>query len=263
MTQKFAVIGHPIQQSRSPELHEAGFREFEIDATFERIDVAPEDLESFIKNQAKEYHGIAVTVPHKEAVMDYVPAYTEAAKTIGAINTLYWKDGSLCGTNTDGIGALRALQTVTELEGKNIFVLGAGGSARAVIYGLKAFGANVLIYNRTFSKAEALAKEFDVIALESLQVAIPQDIDIIINTTTVGMNELKSLLPKDFWSPHHIGFDIVYSPLYTQFLQDCEEVDGECITGDKMLVHQAVAQFKIWNDIDLEPEIMEMAFFDA
>lgn len=262
MTLKFAVIGHPIDHSKSPQLHEAGFREFEIDASFEKIDITPENLEAFLKEEAKHYTGIAVTVPHKETVMKYIDFYTEAAQSIGAVNTLYWKDGKLCGTNTDGLGALRALKTQTELEGKNVFVLGAGGAAKAVVYGLKAAGAEVIIYNRTFSKAEALAEQFDAVVLESLQLAIPHDIDIVINTTTVGMNEYKSLLPEDFWMPQHIGFDIVYKPLYTKFLQDCESVDGTCITGDKMLTYQALEQFRLWHGMMLEPEIMESAFFD-
>lgn len=263
MTLRFAVIGYPVEHSRSPQLHEAGFREFEIDASFEKINVPPENLATFLKEEAQHYTGIAVTVPHKEAVLPYLDFYTEAAQNIGAVNTLYWKDGKLCGTNTDGLGALRALKTQTEVEGKTVFVLGAGGAAKAVIYGLKAAGAEVIIYNRTFSKAEALANQFDAVALESLQLAIPQEIDIVINTTTVGMNEYRSLFPEDFWMPQHIGFDIVYSPLYTKFLQDCESVNGTCITGDKMLIYQALEQFRLWHGKVLETEIMESAFFDA
>ena len=261
MTKKFTVIGSPIKHSRSPQLHEAGFREFEIDAIFEKTEVLPEDIETFLE-EADSYAGIAVTVPHKEEVLKHVDHITEAASIIGAANTLYWENDELCATNTDAIGALKALQTQTELADKNVLVIGAGGAARAVLYALKEAGCQTLLYNRTYSKASTLAHQFDATPLESLQLAIPDETDIIINTTTVGMDESKSLLPKDFWRPQHIGFDIVYSPLYTQFLQDCEQAGGTSITGDKMLTYQALEQFRLWHGIELEPEIMETAFFE-
>lgn len=261
MTKRFAVIGHPIEHSRSPQLHEAGFSEFNIDATFEKIDVAPEELKDFIEHEAQHFMGIAVTVPHKEMVFPYVDNVTEAAEHIGAVNTLFWKDGKLHGTNTDGIGALRALETLTTMEEKNVLVLGAGGAARSIIYALKKAQAKVFVYNRTYSKVEALFNEFDIIPLNSLQTCSPEEFDVIINSTSVGLKSFKSILPEDFWRPTHIGFDIVYDPLYTKFLEDCENAGGQVITGDKMLVHQAAAQFKLWHEKDIEPEILEAAFF--
>lgn len=263
MTKQFAVIGHPISHSKSPQLHQAGFQEFNIDAQFEAVDVSPENLGPFIKKIVpNSFEGVAVTIPHKETVLPYLDMVTEAASEIGAVNTLYKKEGKLCGTNTDGLGALRALETITKLEGKRVLILGAGGASRAIIYALKKSGADILIYNRTFSKAEKIAKHFEVLALESFEDIIPENFDIIINTTSVGLNELKSPLPADFWLPQHIGFDIVYTPLQTQFLEDCEKAGGQTITGDKMLVHQALAQFQIWHEQDLEPAIMEQAFFE-
>ena len=119
-----------------------------------------------------------------------------------------------------------------------------------------------MIWNRTSEKAEKLAEEFEVHAIESLDgVSDTSIFDIVINTTSVGMEEQKSVLPEDFWQPTHTAFDIVYSPLETKFLSDAEEAGAQIVTGDHMLVHQALEQFRIWHGVELEPEVMFEAFF--
>lgn len=256
MMKKFAVIGHPITHSKSPQLHEAGFIELEIDAQFEAIDVSPEDLENWIKTEAKHYHGIAVTIPHKEAMLKLVEKLAPAAEAIGAVNTLYWQEDVLCGTNTDCFGALKALGG--DLEGKKAIVLGAGGAARAVVFALKTAGVHTAVWNRTSQKAIDLAEEFEVDPVEHLNI---DGFDIVINATPVGLKEWKSVLPEDSFSPHQVAFDMVYDPLETKFLSHAAEAEAETITGDKMLVYQALEQFKLWNETELEPEVMASAFF--
>jgi shikimate dehydrogenase len=259
---KFASIGHPIKQSKGAIIHGAGYSEFGIEANYELIDIEPKYLGDWIKQEARRFNGLSVTAPHKEAICQYLDQESEAAQKIGAINTVINDDGILVGTNTDCIGAFRAIAPVINPQGKRCLVLGAGGVSRAIIFALKNVGADIFILNRTFEKAEQLAKEFDVTALKSLEKVDPDQVDIIINATTVGMGEWKSVLDEHFWREKHVAFDAVYEPLETKFLHDASEVGAQIITGDQMYIHQAVEQFHLWHDIEIDPEIMFRAFFE-
>lgn len=260
---KFAIIGYPIAHSKSPQLHEAGFSEMEIDAQFEKLEIHPDNLSYWITNEFPNYAGVAVTIPHKETIMKFVDRVAPAGEKIGAVNTLYWDNELIIGTNTDCLGALKALQTeCPELAGKKVLILGAGGASRAIIFALKNAESQIFLWNRTIEKAEKLAEEFEVETIENIKAVNGENFDIIINTTSVGMKEWKSPVPEDFFSASNIVFDIVYDPLETKFLADAEGAGATTITGDKMLVHQALEQFNIWHQIYLEPEIMESAFFE-
>lgn len=259
---KFCVIGSPINHSKSPVLHEAGFVELEIDAEFTAVEVAPDDLAFWLSTNMIDYHGVAVTIPHKEVMLDLVQVVSPAAQQIGAINTLYWEHEVLHGTNTDCVGVLRALQTeIEDLEGKKVLLLGAGGAARAALFALQTAEAQTVVWNRTTARALELADEFGATAAESLSVLNPDQFDIVINSTSVGLKAWESVLPGDWWSPHHVAFDMVYDPLETRFLSEAAEVGGRTITGDQMLVQQALEQFKLWHNLDLAPEVMSEAFF--
>ena len=259
---KFAVIGYPIKHSKSPQIHNAGFQEFNLEADFEAVEVAPENLESWMKTEFPNYQGIAVTIPHKENIKKFIDAQTPAAESIGAVNTLYRFEDKIIGTNTDCVGALKALQTeVSDLKDKSILILGAGGASRAIIFALVTAESKITLWNRTSSKAIKLADEFKVQTAENLKTINPDNFDIIINTTSVGLNSWESILDEKFWDPKHIAFDIVYQPLETRFLNDAENAGARTITGDKMLIYQAIEQFKIWHGIEPEPEIFEQAFF--
>ncbi len=258
----FCVIGAPISHSKSPALHEAGFTELEIDAEFTAVEVAPDDLAFWLSTNMIDYHGVAVTIPHKEALLDLVQVVSPAAQSIGAINTLYWEHEQLHGTNTDCVRVLRALQTeVPDLEGKKVLLLGAGGAARAALFALQTAQANTVVWNRTTDRALELADTFDATAAESLAALNPDSFDIIINSTSVGLKTWESLLPADWWCPHHVAFDMVYDPLETRFLSEAADSGSRTITGDQMLVQQALEQFKLWHNLDLAPEVMGEAFF--
>lgn len=260
---KFCVIGYPINHSKSPNLHNAGFREMEIDAEFTAIEVKPEDLDSWMKNEFPKYTGVAVTIPHKEKIKKYVDQETEAAQKIGAINTLYRNEGLVIGTNTDCLGALKAIQTeLLNLKNKKVLILGAGGASRAIIFALQAPEMDISIWNRTKEKAIKLAEEFEINAVENLRVVNSDNFDLIVNATSVGLKEWKSPISSDFFSSQQVVFDIVYEPLETKFLSDAQAKEASIVTGDKMLVFQAIEQFKIWHGIELEPEVMGAAFFE-
>jgi shikimate dehydrogenase len=264
MMKKFAVIGHPIKHSKSPALHQAGFVEMNIEAEFVAIDVAPENLENWLKTEFSQenFYGAAITIPHKEAIKKFVQTPHESSQKIGAVNTIWKDNGIILGANTDYLGALRALQEVEDIKDKNILVIGAGGAARAIIYGVRQFSREIFIANRTLEKAVNLTKEFDCQVVENILAIDPDNFDIIINTTSVGLKENASPFPAKLWRSHHTAFDIVYDPLETKFLFEAEQAGAKTITGDKMLVYQALAQFKIWHNIDLESEIMMNAFFE-
>jgi len=258
----FCVIGSPIEHSKSPALHEAGFIDLEIDASFERVEVKPEALEAWVKNDLKNYQGVAVTIPHKETIREFLDVETEAADAIGAVNTVFFKDGQSVGTNTDGIGALKALGSVVpSLKDKRVLIMGAGGASRAIIFALARSGAEVMICNRTAEKARALAQEFSVGYIENLGEVTPESLDVIINATSVGLREWQSVVPEDFWRPRHVAFDIVYEPLETKFLADAQVAGADIVTGDQMLVFQALEQFRVWHEVELEAEVMAQAFF--
>ncbi len=260
----YCVIGHPISHSASPRLHQAGFREYDIDAEFTAIDVTPDQLEEWVKREFRpNFQGAAVTIPHKETIRKFLDQETAAAKKIGAVNTLFWEGKKLTGTNTDCLGALRAMQNEINPHGKKVLLLGAGGACRAILFALKSAKSLITIWNRTAEKAKALADEFHVSFSPSLEEVRPENFDLIVNTTSVGLNEWKSVLPENFWQKHHTAFDTVYSPLETKFLSDAAQTGARTITGDLMLVHQAVEQFRIWHGEDLDPEIMETAFFEG
>ncbi len=259
---KFANIGHPIKQSKGAQIHGGGYSDFEIEATYELLDIEPKHLGSWMKSEARRFNGFSVTSPHKETIRLYLDQETEAAQKIGAVNTVLNQNGLLVGTNTDSIGAFQAIAPVINPQGKRCLILGAGGASRAIIFALKNANADIFIHNRTFEKAEKLAKEFDVTALKSLEKVDPDQVDLVINATTVGMGEWKSVLDEKFWREKHVAFDAVYDPLETKFLHDASEVGAKIITGDQMYIHQAVEQFRLWHDIEIDPEVMFTAFFE-
>jgi shikimate dehydrogenase len=262
MKKNYAVIGDPIDHSKSPVLHQAGFVELEIDASFTAVAVRPENLETFMRTDFVGYSGLAVTLPHKETIGHYLDGVSAVAQQIGAVNTVYREADRILGTNTDCVGALRALETeVSDLRDQSVLVLGAGGASRALVFALLKGGARVMIYNRTIEKAEKIVHDFGGTVCPDLEALRGEHFDIICNTTSVGLKKWESPLPADFFVPDQVVFDMVYDPLETRFLSEANAAGARTITGDKMLVYQALEQFRIWHHRDLAPEVMEAAFF--
>ncbi|MCF7918233.1 shikimate dehydrogenase [Candidatus Gracilibacteria bacterium] len=268
---RFALIGDPVAYSRSPSLHRTAMSELEIEGEFVAIRVKKENLSDWLKYEGRNnFDGIAITSPHKETIRSFLDGESEVSRLIGAVNTLFWRDKFLVGTNTDAIGALRAIQGIINPVGKRVLLLGAGGAAKAIAFALLTAKAQVSLWNRTPEKALNLAHHFThnegkqalIHLQENLQKINPQDFDLVINATLVGLNEWKSLLPEDFWLPSHIAMEVIYTPLETKFLADAAAAGAEIITGDQMLIHQAVEQFHIWHGKEIDPDIMARAFFE-
>lgn len=259
----FVIIGDPVNHSYSPRIHEAAMRELEIEGDFHAIKISAKDLKKWIQNEGlKNYDGIAVTAPHKENIRAFFDNESEAVHQIGAVNTLFWKENILTGTNTDSIGALKALQSVCNPQGKKVLICGAGGAARAIIFALQMAQCQITLWNRTMNNTRKLVGDFGVGYVEKQEELDPEHFDIIINATPVGLNEWKSLLPEDFWLPRHVAFDTIYVPLETKFLSDAANAGAQIVTGDLMLVYQAAEQFRIWHGKEIDPDVMARAFLE-
>lgn len=244
------VIGHPIAHSLSPVIHNAGYKALGMEDRFvyEAHDVKPEEIPNFLKDiRGKDIRGISCTMPHKEIVMPYLDVVDPVAKDIGAVNTIVQENGKLSGYNTDWIGTVEPLQKLTDLKSKKVAVIGAGGAARAMIYGLVRAGANVTIHNRTLHKAETLAKRFDCHAADLTDASIA-NADIICNATLVGMNPHESEMPinADLLSSRQIVFEAIYNPYETRLVKEAKKCGAQVIHGTEMLLYQAMSQFKLY-----------------
>lgn len=261
----YGILAHPAYHSLSPVMHNAGFKALNIDAEYRFFDIPPEDLEAFIsKVRDENIKGLSVSKPHKEAIISLLDVVEDVAKTIGAVNTVINKDGKLNGTNVDWTGVQNAIEEVTEIDGKNVTILGAGGAARAAIYALKKNNAKeICILNRTVEHAEELAKEFECNfgPLGDFSKCNP---DIVIQATSAGMNKPEGveIIPKKLLKPNMIVMEMIYSPLMTKILKDAKEVGAKIITGDKMLLHQGFAAFELWTDQKAPREVMEKAVLE-
>lgn len=244
------AIGYPIKKSLSPVIHNAGYKMLGIDDRFQYTtkEVLTEQLESFLK-EAKDGNikGISVTMPHKEEAMKYLDEIDPVAEEIGAVNTVVNDNGKLIGYNTDWIGAVKALKSVTEVSGKKVALVGAGGAAKAIAYGIVKEGGKLKVYNRTVEKAKEIAEKFNA-EFESIDnLEEIKNMDIIINSTSVGMGEdVNSPIPKVYLNNEQVIFDIVYSPMETKLIQDAKKVGAKVVYGYLLLLYQAAAQFELY-----------------
>ncbi|MFI5334883.1 MAG: shikimate dehydrogenase, partial [Chlamydiales bacterium] len=241
----YALIGDPVEMSPSHITHNRVFERLGIDAVYVKIPIKREELSAFFSFMNKvPIRGVSITMPHKECSLPLLDQIDQEACTIGAVNTVQLKKGKLCGTNTDGSGALDALETKISVRGKRIVILGAGGTAKAIAFHAKQRGAEVIILNRTALKAESLARELQCIG-GGLEKIAHLSYDILINATSVGMSGVaecpidpKTLLPKT------VVLDAVMRE--TLLLQEAAKRECTCLNGKELFLHQAVRQFMFW-----------------
>jgi shikimate dehydrogenase len=212
--------------------------------------------------------GASVTIPHKEAVISLVDQVDPIAGRIGAVNTINvieTADGrKLHGSNTDWLGANRALTEKTDLAGKKVVLLGAGGSARAIGFGLLEVGAEVVLCSRTEERGRVLAADLGC-TWYALDHVDDLSGDILVNATSVGMqpNVDNSLMAKSSLARYQVVMDIVYAPLATRLLQDAEAMGCMTVNGLEMLLYQGVAQFELWTGKKAPVDIMRKALLEA
>ena len=253
-TPRAFVCGHPIIHSRSPLIHNHWLKRYGLTGSYERVDVAPEDFAQFIARLAEQgFVGGNVTLPHKEAAAALVARRDESATIIGAVNTLWFENGLLCGSNTDAYGFSAYLDQVAPdwKRGRIATVLGAGGASRAIIHALQSNGyRDIRVVNRTLLRATELANRFVGGVTAHGWQAIPEllpDTDLLVNTSTLGMTGKDSAdIDLSPLPDKAIVNDIVYVPLKTALLADAERRGLKTVDGLGMLLHQAVPGFECW-----------------
>jgi 3-dehydroquinate dehydratase/shikimate dehydrogenase len=245
-TRVYAVVGDPIAHSLSPAIMNAAFRRENVNAVYLALHAKTlKDLLTCVKEIP--IHGISVTMPYKESILSHLDNSDSHSTKIGASNTVVRaQDGKLYGFNTDTAGIVRPLERrLNTLEGARILVLGAGGAARAAVFGLKERGAEVYILNRSVAPAKKLAHQ------ARARMVKRQDLkklafDVIINATPVGMGNTRETPLQDKEINARYVFDMVYDPAETRLLKLAKERGAQIIPGIEMFVHQAARQFEIW-----------------
>lgn len=260
------VIGSPVRHSRSPVIHNAAFAALGLDWVYLAFDVGEEKAAAAVRGAAAlGFRGLSVTMPLKAVVLGAVDEVSETAATLGAVNTITFRDGRTRGDNTDGEGLLRALSTSAGWNpaGQHVAVVGAGGAARAAIFALgQAGAASIAVINRSAGPAERAA----ALGGPTARIGRVEDIaasGLVINATPVGMDgtEGAGLTPFDAALLHsgQVVVDLVYHPLETPLLGAAARAGAVAVDGLGMLVHQAALQFELWTGLDAPVDAMNEA----
>ncbi len=271
-TKLTGLIGDPVEHTISPFMHNAGFSYFNLDYVYVPFQVEKEFLRDAITGaQSLGFKGLNVTIPHKIEVIKYLGSIDKTAELIGAVNTIKF-DEEIKGFNTDGLGAVRAIEELKSVENQKILILGAGGASRAISFQIILNGAGkVVIANRTLDKAlnltenlkENLDAEVEAIGLKEKELEEElKDTDILINTTPIGMYpniNQKPLITSQLMHKGLIVNDVIYNPLETRLLKEARKVGAKPISGVKMLIYQGIESFKIWTGREPPVHVFEDA----
>ncbi|HZJ57988.1 MAG TPA: shikimate dehydrogenase [Clostridia bacterium] len=263
-----AVIGHPIAHSLSPKLHNSIYDKLGLDMVYLAFDISHRDLQSAVGGlRSLNFSGFNVTIPYKIEVMDYLNEIDPMAIAIGAVNTVKIEDGRMIGYNTDGLGFLSSLKNRNiRCHGRRILIIGAGGSARAIAITLAEDSPKeILILNRNAARGEQLAEDINRYAGRDLSTVVeeaPATIDIIINTTPLGMwpNVQNSPLSGYSFSPETVVCDIVYNPLETTLLKEARKSGSITVGGIGMLVGQGIKAVEIWTGRGIDDSISGLVY---
>lgn len=266
-TKVYGIIGNPVSHSMSPLMHNTAFQAEGENRVY--IPLPVEDVAQGLAGmRGLGLYGASVTIPHKEAVMELLDVIDPVARKIGAVNTLHVVETEqgrqLHGSNTDWLGANRALTDHIDLAGKKAVVLGAGGSARAIGFGLLETGAHVVLASRTESRGRSLADELGC-SWYSLDELPGLAGDIMVNATSVGMSpeEDRTLATRETLGSYKVVMDIVYAPLRTRLLREAETAGCTVVNGLEMLLYQGVAQYELWTGRNAPVEVMRRVLLEA
>lgn len=275
MTKRVVLIGHPVAHSLSGAMQQAAFDATGIDATYELWDRAPLQLaEAITELRTDAFLGANVTIPHKERVVPLVDRLTEEAHATGAVNTITKEGKRLVGHNTDVPGFKVALDRLVGKQKmpRHAVVLGAGGGARAVIYGLITEGfQRIIVFNRHLHRAEGMVRHFARSAAHMELRAMPWHESIIeaelaktkvfVNATSIGLTNDESPVPAEILPPDLLVLDLIYSR--TRLLRDAQATGSTVLDGELMLLHQGAAAFTLWTGQPAPLELMQAKLAEA
>src|SRR5258706_250608 len=275
------LVGYPVGHSLSPKLHTAALQACKLEGDYSLFPIRPDDMlglkDLLARVRAKEIHGLNVTIPHKQNVIQFLNELTATAKAIGAVIAIYLKENKLIGDNADAPGFLADLKRfldkeniVSKRKDKNALILGAGGSSRAIVYALLNDGWKVTITARRPGQAQALIADFSSSdsRLKSIDFQtnalspLVSSISLIVNTTPVGMtpNVNQSPWPENLSFPSDaMVYDLVYNPRETKLVKDASAAGLFATTGLGMLIEQAMLGFHLWTGKHIPREIMSSA----
>ena len=270
---QLGLIGHPLGHSLSPKIHATALKTCNLEGSYSLFPVAPDDMQGLKdlidRVRSGEITGLNVTIPHKQNTIKFLDELTAPAKAIGAVNTIYLRDKKVIGDNMDAPGFLTDLERNFSSFGfhPSALILGAGGSARAVLYALVNDGWDVTIVSRRIEQAKQLVEVFQngkslIASYDNLSDVFQSPISsfsLIVNTTPVGMtpNIEQSPLPENIiLSKYTIIYDLVYNPRETKLVKDARAQGLAATTGLGMLIEQAALAFEIWTDCNPPREIM-------
>ncbi|MDY3250610.1 MAG: shikimate dehydrogenase [Candidatus Choladocola sp.] len=264
------VFGDPVEGNPTGVMEEAAFAACGLNYRYLTLKVTKEDFDDAMKSiRALHMKGMNLTMPHKITVLPYLDELSEAARVIGAVNTIVVRDGKLFGENTDGKGFVQALKNKgVGLAGKKVLILGAGGAAKAIAVECALAGAgSITVVNRTAERAAELAQVItDNTAAKASaerwteQYSIPADTDILINATSIGLSpnsDQKPDIDYDTITDRMVVTDVVFNPASTLFLQEAQKRGAKTVTGLGMLACQGALNFTLWTGVEAPLEIME------
>ena len=263
----YGLIGNPVSHSLSPPMHEAAYAELGLDARYVTFEPPADQAVRAVESAATlGVRGLNVTIPFKQDVLEAVEPTPRAAR-IGAVNTIDFATDPPTGDNTDAPGLVRAFEhhDVT-LEGQAV-VVGAGGAGRAAAFALADKGMDVVVANRTIERAERLTSDVNESAVAGIATAaslgsLPEllsDADVLVNATSVGMDEDRSPVPATALHADLAVLDAVYSPVSTRLLCDATAAGATTVDGAWMLLYQGVEAFERWGGVDAPVEAMNDA----
>ena len=274
----YGLIGHPVGHSLSPAMQMSAFKALKIYAEYRLFDVVPEDLAEFLDNlEKKGISGVNITIPHKikaKECIEKIGSLDEGAKRLGAINTIKICDGTLKGFNTDGPGFYRSLQADLkfEPEGKTVFVLGAGGAARAVVMYLGNGPKKIYVTDIDAIMAEGLKKHYEkyyekdkleTIKMSNLESALATA-DLLVQATPVGMKEGDpSPVDAQLLRPGLRVYDLVYNRPMTKLVETATRNKLHAVTGLGMLLYQGAIAFELWTGQKAPVDVMRKALKEA
>ena len=277
-TKTLGIFGYPISHTLSPAMHNAVIKALGLDMVYLPFEVKPSNLKEAINGiKSLGIIGVNITIPHKESVIRFLDDISEEARLVGAVNTIVNKDRKLVGYNTDGSGYMASLKEELGFnpKSKRIIIIGAGGAARGILAALATQKPkSITVANRTLSRAVSLIKtfkgkfrdtRFEAIDLDNNMLKMSfNSVDLLINTTSVGMKQSKALkIPLETLPKIAIVSDIIYNPLETLLLKKAKKIGLTTHGGLGMLVHQGARSFKLWTGMDAPMNVMRKAALKA